>query len=83
MILLIARASAEDPPVTTPESVHAQGQRLADALAPVTEALLKTIEMTTGIRPARVTVAVEWVDGTDVGPQKPPAPDTKVPSWMS
>lgn len=82
MILLVARATSEDPPVTTPETIQSKGEDLSSMLAQVADSILTNITQIASVQPMRVTIAVEWVDGS--GPTLPkPAPDTKVPSWMS
>ncbi len=83
MIILVGRASPEQtPPATTPGTIEAHADELGEAMTALLDGMIPIVERVSGVLPMRISVAIEWVDGTE-RKSGPPAPDTKVPSWMS
>lgn len=85
MIVLIARASAERPVMTTPESIQLKGEYLSELMAGVVNGLLNRLGEKAGVaQPSAITIHVEWADGTESAtPLDIPFPGGKVPPHMS
>lgn len=81
MILVLVEGTAKDPTVTTPDSVDEK--RVSAVLGPLVPALFTAVQSVCGLMPVKITVAVQWIDGTVREEKAPDAPSPKVPSWMS
>lgn len=86
MIVLVARAAGEGPPVvTTPDTIAVKGEELSVIMAGLAERLLPVMERVTGVAPVEVSIVVTWQDGSekslDLG--SPEFPGGKVPPHMS
>lgn len=80
--LRIEAMPVNTPVVTTPESINQDN--ITVELAPVVAKLIEIVAHISGVTPARISLSMYWMDGTEKGEKKERTPSpTKVPSWMS